>query len=133
MNTLTFEYTDYQIKTTWYAHANENNAPELSYLALGLAGEAGEFADAVKKLVREVGQRDDDAYYREMKLHVRDKLIDELGDVLWYLNKLTTFFGLTIEDLMIANTVKLHERWGIPNNVEWPFTHISYEDAEGNQ
>ncbi len=129
-NEIIREYVGYQWRTTWYAHANECNAPELSYLALGLAGEAGEFADAVKKIVREVGQADPNAYWKAMNEGARDKLINELGDVLWYLSKLTVFLGLSLEDLMVDNTVKLHERWGIPNGVDWPFAHITFEEAK---
>jgi NTP pyrophosphatase (non-canonical NTP hydrolase) len=131
MSNISFEYTQYQGVTSWYKHVNEYNAPELAYLSMGLAGESGEFVDNVKKLVREIGFMDDHMYNYKMDQHVQEALIDELGDVLWYLNKLCTFLGLTIEDLMVLNTVKLHERWGIPNSAKWPFESITFEQAKG--
>ena len=124
------EYTEYQRVSSFYRHADEDNAPELSYLAMGLAGEAGEFVDQVKKVIREVGQDDPNAYWRMMNEGARDKLIDELGDVLWYLNKLAAFLSLPINDLMIMNTIKLHERHGAGMGLTWPFTHITFKEAK---
>ena len=130
MSNVEFEYTQYQGVTSWYKHVGEGNAPELSYLTLGLAGETGEFADVVKKLVRELGMNDDHMFNYTMDQYVKVDLIDELGDVLWYLNKLCTFLDISLEELMVANTVKLHERWGIPNKAAWPFEHITFEQAK---
>ncbi len=127
---ITLKYTNYQDATSWYAHHNEDNAPELSYLTLGLAGESGEFADNVKKLVRETGQLDITKFRVSMRAGAERDLIDELGDVLWYLNKLCVFLGVTIEDLMVDNTAKLHERYGHEAGVDWPFDHITYEEAK---
>jgi len=124
------KYTDYQDATSWYKHWNEDNAPELSYLTLGLVGEAGEFADNVKKIVRKVGQLDITGFRVAMREGAERGLTDELGDVLWYLNKLCTFLGVTIEDLMVDNTAKLHERYGRESGAEWPFDHITFEEAK---
>jgi len=59
------------------------------YPALGLAGEAGEFANKIKKLLR-----------GDSKL--ADKLEDlraELGDVCWYVAGLASDCGLSLEDI----------------------------------
>ena len=52
------------------------NDPSADYLALGLIGETGEVAEHVKKYLR-----DDEGFLTEDR---RQKLIKELGDVLWY-------------------------------------------------
>lgn len=64
---------------------------------LGLAGEAGEFADLVKKQIR------GDASHPS-------QMIDELGDVLWYVTSLAGQLGFSIEELASLNYQKLHDR-----------------------
>lgn len=72
-----------------------------AYLPLGLVGEAGEIANKFKKILR----GDDNA----MSPH--DIVIDEGGDVLWYLAQLAAFHGLTLEDLARYNIDKLTARY----------------------
>lgn len=64
---------------------------------LGLVGEAGEFADQVKKEIRDGSRRS-------------DLMIQELGDVLWYLTSLAGQLGFDIEELASLNYQKLHAR-----------------------
>ena len=119
------EYQQFLKDTSWYAHAGERNAKEMAYLVLGLVGEAGEFADEFKKIVREAGFDNEEgcrALIAEGRLH----LIDELGDVLWYLVHLCDQLGINIVSLMAHNTHKLHDRlehnedWH--EDVKWPFS-----------
>lgn len=131
------EYRKFLNDTSWYTHTNEHNAPELMYLTLGLAGETGEFADAVKKIIRVCGAHDDDAFNTIMtgQLGGEKKLLDELGDVLWYLVKLLDFMDLTLEELMVMNTHKLYKRLlekkqFTKEEMPWPFTHVRLEDLE---
>ncbi len=125
-STILAEFTVYQEQTSWYVHKGERNAPELSYLALGLAGEAGECADEVKKLIRVTGQRDDYAFNGLIINPVRrERIVKELGDTLWYLNKLCSFMDITLEDLAVLNTIKLFHRTrsnGQFMDVAWPFS-----------
>ena len=67
--------------------------------ALGLAGEAGEVADLVKKGV-----------FHQHGLDL-EKLKKELGDVLWYVAALCTTSGLSMSDVMQANIEKLKARY----------------------
>ena len=68
--------------------------------ALGLCGEAGEVAEAVKKHI----------FHGHPIDHV--KLLREIGDVLWYLNYIAVrCLGLTILDVMRANILKLSARY----------------------
>jgi len=67
--------------------------------ALGLAGEAGEFANLVKKMTAHGHKFDPDA------------LKDELGDVLWYLAEAATASGLSLEKIASHNVDKLIKRY----------------------
>lgn len=75
---------------------------EQSRLALyetGLAGEAGEVCDEVKK------------YLWHGKPLDRDKIITECGDVIWYLDRLLGWLDATLEEAMQANVDKLAQRY----------------------
>ena len=66
---------------------------------LGLAGEAGECADLLKK-----------HYYQDGRNFV-DDLEDELGDVLWYVAETARALGLTLEEVAVRNVEKLKKRY----------------------
>src|SRR5690606_41066399 len=68
----------------------------LSWNALGLAGEAGEVADLIKKQIY---------YDRGVDAEALKK---ELGDVLWYVAALCTHLGLTMEEVMEHNRSEEH-------------------------
>ncbi len=134
----TEEYQRFLNDTSWYTHTNEHNAPELMYLTLGLAGESGEFADAVKKIIRVSGTNDDESF-KALLLEKggEEKLLEELGDVLWYLTKLADFLGTSTEDLMVENTYKLYNRLNDRNQfpegtLKWPFTNpfLTYDKVK---
>jgi NTP pyrophosphatase (non-canonical NTP hydrolase) len=74
----------------------------LTYPALGLAGEAGEVAEHVKKTIR-----DDGGVVSEER---RAALAKELGDVLWYVAQLASELGLDLEQIAHANLEKLLSR-----------------------
>lgn len=67
--------------------------------AIGLAGEAGEVANLVKKGI-----------FHRHGLDV-DKVLDELGDVLWYVSSLCDELGFSLEDVMAYNIDKLRKRY----------------------
>ncbi len=66
---------------------------------LGLCGESGEVADIVKK--------------HEFQGHVmdREKLIEELGDVLWYLSEAARSIDVDLADIAKKNIHKLSLRY----------------------
>ncbi len=74
----------------------------LEYPTLGLAGEAGEVANIVKKIQRDFGG--------EITDEVRAKLKDELGDVLWYISACSDELGLTLAEIAEFNVEKLAQR-----------------------
>ncbi len=126
------QYRQFLQDTSWYKHAGHDNSGEIAYLALGLAGETGEFVDQVKKVVRESGFDNYNEFRRIMELDgVKDKLIEELGDVLWYMTRIMDVLKIDIQELMIRNTHKLYGRLKEKpefEDLEWPFTDpfISY-------
>lgn len=71
------------------------------YYALGLTGEAGEVAELIKKANRVA------PWTTPLD---RDKLAEELGDTLWYLTRLATWYGVTLQELMVRNMAKLRAR-----------------------
>lgn len=66
---------------------------------LGLCGESGEVADIVKKHAWHGAPLD------------KAVMVDELGDVLWYLTDLATAIGVSLEDVAAANVAKLRRRY----------------------
>jgi NTP pyrophosphatase (non-canonical NTP hydrolase) len=73
------------------------------YPALGLAGEAGETVEKVKKAVRKGGV----SYRSHMDLQ---GVVKELGDVLWYVANLASDLGVTMEAVAMINLEKLADR-----------------------
>lgn len=67
--------------------------------AIGLAGEAGEVADLVKKGI-----------FHQHGLD-RGAMQKELGDVLWYVAALCTKLGLDMDEVMSTNIEKLKMRY----------------------
>lgn len=80
-----FQITDEQVMITW--------------TAMGLAGEAGEVAELVKKGI-----------YHQKGID-RETLKNELGDVLWYLSGLAHQHGITLDEIMQHNISKLEARY----------------------
>ena len=74
----------------------------LAYPALGLAGEAGEIAEHVKKVIR-----DDAGAISDER---RAAMAKELGDVLWYLAGLASELGLDLDQIARENLEKLLSR-----------------------
>lgn len=70
------------------------------YPALGLAGESGEVAEKIKKMLR-------DDIPEET---VRESLVKELGDVLWYVANLAHDLSITLDEVAHANVSKLLDR-----------------------
>ncbi len=72
---------------------------DTAVMGLGIAGEAGEVADYLKKVL---------GHGHEFELM---KLAKELGDVLWYVAALATMHGLRLDDIATLNLIKLRERF----------------------
>ena len=95
------EFDEYQRKagkTALYPDLGSN----FVYPTLGLAGEAGEISNKVKKIIRDKGSVVDDVTRHDIK--------DELGDVLWYVAQVATEFKLSLEEIAGSNIEKLASR-----------------------
>jgi NTP pyrophosphatase (non-canonical NTP hydrolase) len=71
----------------------------LTLTALGIAGEAGEVVDLIKKVLYHSHELDTTA------------LCQEMGDLLWYMTVLCETVGLTLDGVMRANIEKLYRRY----------------------
>jgi len=72
------------------------------YPTLGLAGEVGEVAEKIKKVLRDEG-----GVVSEEK---KQEIAKELGDVLWYMAQIATELGVSLEDVASGNLTKLLSR-----------------------
>ena len=94
---------------------------KLENACLGLAGECGEVCDIVKKAL--------------FQGHALDRagLIEEAGDVLWYLAELAAGLGVSLEDIAVQNVMKLRRRY--PNGFDAERSRnrgAEGENGEGN-
>lgn len=72
------------------------------YTTIGLANEAGEVLGQVKKLMR-----DDNSILTDER---KKKIIAETSDCMWYIARVCTELGITMEELMQINHDKLEDR-----------------------
>jgi len=85
-------YMDFTRRTAKYPKRREKE-----YLMIGLMNEAGEVGGAFKKEIRD-------------KVDNTELIIDEMGDVLWYLTRLCDVYDTKISELMSNNIDKLFGR-----------------------
>ena len=111
---LTFD--NYQSSASVTAiYPGQGEIEGLMYAALGLAGEAGEVANKVKKMWRdESGYEYRDNAFGGMTLEYRDRfkkdLQAELGDIAWYLAAVANELGISLEQAAHDNLSKLESR-----------------------
>ena len=91
------EYQRHISQFARYPYSGTGEIGELTYVALGLNGEAGEFAEKIKKLIRD-------------GVFVREDAAKELGDVLWYLSRAAEAIGYSLSDIAQMNIDKLSSR-----------------------
>jgi len=87
------EYQEHAQRTSPPGHDRVLNG------VMGLNGEAGECIDIVKKSTFQGHELD------------REKLIYELGDVLWYVAETATGLGVSMEEIAERNNAKLRARY----------------------
>ncbi len=103
------------VKRTMTLHSSFDSA--LSNYSMGLAGESGELIDILKKHLYHGHELD------------KIKAFKELGDVCWYIAALAQVLGLTLEDIMGANIIKLQQRF--PNGFN-SADSIARKDVQNN-
>ncbi len=72
---------------------------DLWHMGTGVSGEAGELLDAIKKVV---------AYNKPVD---RENVVEELGDLEFYMQGVRKNLGITREETLIANMTKLGQRY----------------------
>jgi len=97
------EYQIWTRKTAKYPKESVEFEPSMPYLVMGLAGEAGEVANKYKKIIRDKYGIMDDADV--------DAILDELGDIVWYIARIVDELGYGFEDLAARNHAKLESRF----------------------
>ncbi len=93
---------EYQKLATRTSKFHVGSDTGIVYTALGLNGEAGEYAELIKKMIRD----DEGILTRER----REKCLKELGDVLWYLSQCALLTGYTLQEVAEHNIDKLASR-----------------------
>ena len=91
-------YQDAAEATAVYPNKGDN----LYYPALGLAGEAGEVCEKIKKIMR-----DQNGHLTEDNAQ---ELSKELGDVLWYVAAIATEINMSLSAIAEDNMAKLQDR-----------------------
>ncbi len=91
---------EYQKKAKTTAHYPKDQA--LYYLTVGLAGEAGEVANKIKKIYRDDNGQLTPERIKEIK--------GELGGTLWYIAMLCEELGLNLDEVMEYNNQQLASR-----------------------
>lgn len=93
------QFQEYQSLAQRTSNPNLSSIEQIRNGCYGLCGESGECIDVLKK--------------HEFQGHALDKpkLIDELGDVLWYITETATGLGTTLEEVAARNIGKLRARY----------------------
>lgn len=78
-----------------------SNADDLHHAALGLAGEAGEFADCIKKHL---------IYGQPLDI---ENATEELGDLLWYIALACHALDVQMDEIAAQNIAKLRKRYPV--------------------
>jgi NTP pyrophosphatase (non-canonical NTP hydrolase) len=105
------EWEQKQVKVNQYQDWTARTAPhfddiveEMVAWSMGIAGEAGEYCDIVKKEVWHNHPVDN------------DKKVKELGDILYYVARSASVLGYSLEEVCLMNQAKLYKRY--PNGFE---------------
>jgi len=101
------DFNEYQRKAMDTDLEGKKEGDDIFYLGfmtkvLGLAGEAGEVTEDVKKILRDKGGKTTDKD--------REELVLELGDVMWYIAVVADYLGVTMEEVAEKNIEKLVSR-----------------------
>jgi len=93
----------YQDKTANTAiYPKDDKLWSVSYCLLGIGSEAGELCGIYKKMIR------DNCF--DLTAEVKRKIIDEAGDLAWYLSQLCTELDVSLEYVLKHNIEKLRSR-----------------------
>ncbi|MFZ5727310.1 MAG: nucleoside triphosphate pyrophosphohydrolase family protein [Pseudomonadota bacterium] len=101
------------------AQDGDGDATSLVVPMLGLAGETGQLLKEYKKHLR------DGPAHRLFK----DRVAEELGDLLWYVSNVASKFGLDLDEVAARNLAKVRARWAAPHAIA-PTFDAEFPDGE---
>lgn len=93
------QFNQYQEAASRTASTWDRPEHRLAIAGLGLAGESGEVADLIKKALGHGHPLDATA------------IIEELGDVLWYISEICSVLDTQLHSVAMRNIVKLKKRY----------------------
>ena len=100
---INMTFAHYQHETSSTAiYPDDTQFDALVYCTLGLSSEASEVCGKVKKVMRDGGF--------ELSSSVKNDIISEMGDVLWYLSELASVLDVSLEVVATRNLNKLADR-----------------------
>lgn len=102
------EYSKKALRTDYADYSNfhtGDSSPRLDYGAIGLVTESAKVLDLIKKSKKNINPL------------AKDKLKEELGDLLWYMNLVINELNLTFTDLMESNLEKIERKYPV-NDIE---------------
>ena len=94
------EYSKTSRCTIKYPQATEQD--NLLYIGTSLAGEVGEVCNELKKVFRDSNG--------VLTPEAKEKIIDETGDVMWYLARLLETLEVPLDTVLAKNIEKLVDR-----------------------
>ncbi|WP_440104136.1 hypothetical protein [Streptosporangium sp. H16] len=95
------DFETYQAEAWRYDQHPDEPERALTVALLGLGGEVGSLQTNQKKIVR------DGAIY----IDSRSLMIEDLGDVLWYIADTASWLGVSLDEIAKANLEKIRARW----------------------
>lgn len=90
---------EYQELCKLTAKKFDNQESELSSWGLGIAGEAGDIASCIKKIL-----------FHKNKV-IKDGIKENIGDTLWYAAMICNVFGWNLQEVLEENIEKLKARY----------------------
>jgi NTP pyrophosphatase (non-canonical NTP hydrolase) len=102
MNLTIEQYSHMSLRTV-----NETNfRSDITNACMGIAGESGELVEMFKKIL-----------FHDKPLD-KEKVVNELGDICFYINWLACSLGITWDEILTTNIVKLQARYPEGFNAE---------------
>ena len=96
------EYTAKALRTDFASYDDYHSgdvSPRLDYATCGLVTESAKILDLIKKSKKNLQVLD------------KEKVLEELGDLLWYLNLTIDELGYNFDDVMNSNLLKIERKY----------------------
>lgn len=90
---------EYQEACNKSACVLEDKDKQICFWGLGIAGEAGDVASCIKKVV----------FHENDKL--KDGIRENIGDMMWYTAMICNFYGWELDEILSENLEKLNKRY----------------------